>query len=161
MFRRVLDRVRLTPRVVHNSSELCEGAVRARGQLRCGAPIEAPISRRSCAGFSYRALFLGFRARGQMPRRTLCKAVVYAGELGLRLGDGEVIALEPPRGDEFDPAAHQALVDRDIPGFKASEQLLRTGGSVEVTGRARRREGAWSIKVKQLVQLDTKKGGDV
>lgn len=154
MFRRVLDRVGLIPRpTINQPSDLREGGIVAVGQLRCGAPIEAPISRRSCAGFSYRAVFLGHRARRQAARRTLFQAVVYAPELGLQFPDGAVVALVPPTSDECTHESHQALLDRDFPGFKATERLLRTGESVEVSGRAHCRDGEWSIELDRLIQL--------
>lgn len=132
---------------------LAKGRVALVGTLRCTEPLISPVQQRACAAYSYRSSSVGSgRSSDAARRRPLRRVSVYARALQLELDDG-VVVLEPPASDDFDPAAHQALVELDLPGFQAVENTLRDGTRVRVLGDARPGADGWSVRALQLNAL--------
>ena len=131
--------------------DMRKGPVVAAGTLTCPTPINSPIRGRSCAGFFYRASHLGWRTVGPATRKPLVNALVYASPLRLLLSDETEVALVPRVLNEFDAEGHTRLAEQDLPGFTAREKLLQVGSEVVVRGKARQRDGEWSILFDQIV----------
>ncbi len=139
------------PAKIAAMGDLRKGPVVAAGTLTCPTPIRSPIRGRSCAGFFYRASHLGWRTVGPATRKPLVNALVYASPLRLALSDGTEIELIPRELNEFDSDGHTRLAEQDLPGFLAREKLLSVGGEVVVRGKARQRDGEWTILFDQIV----------
>lgn len=147
----------MLPAPVEAAEDVQPGRVQLVGELHCATPLQAPVSGRDCCAFIYTATAVrSGRASTAAPMQRLRRASVYADGLELGLAGGSV-SIVPPPSDEFDAAAHEALAEMSLAGFKAKELLLRPGVRVRVLGKASRSsDGGLVVVAEAITKLEAK-----
>ncbi len=95
--------------------------------------LSSPLRRIHCVAFYYKSIWMPPAKSNDAPSEHT-KAAVYAAGFLLRMADGAVQVL-PPAGDEFGAGDHQQLLAQGLPGYMASEQLVRPGDRVRLHGK--------------------------
>ena len=135
---------------MQTAADLRPGRALLHGTVTAPAGIPAPVSRRGCVAFYYRASYRRASRLKGFQQELLRDALTYAPELRLRV-DGVEVALEPMRNDDWGPDQHQTLARSGLDGFRGVETTIPDGGRVRAEGTLKRRGGdAWLLRLEKL-----------
>jgi hypothetical protein len=129
--------------------ELRPGKAVLRGTVKAGEEqVRSPLKGLSCVAYYYRAWYKA-QARGKWVERVVKDAEVYAPSFVLALDGGEV-RVQSPRSAPFDPQEHRQLLARGFTGFQATEQVIRAGTKVKLTGNVHRDGEKWVLRLRRI-----------
>lgn len=129
--------------------DLRPGKAVLRGTVKAGdEQVRSPLKGLSCVAYYYRASYKA-QARGKWVERVVKDAEVYAPSFALALEGGEV-RVQSPRSASFDPQEHRQLMARGFTGFQATEQVIRPGTKVKLSGSLRRDGETWVLRLRRI-----------
>jgi hypothetical protein len=123
-------------------SEAPAGKVLLVGEVAAGAePLASPIEGKTCVAFHYRSTWEA-PTRGAAVTRLVEEAQVHAPGFLLVLADAR-LRIVPPTGQTFGREDHQRLLNAAMPGFRATEELVKPRDRVRLHGRLHLGDDPW------------------